>query len=97
MNEPKPKAENPIIQCIEGVRGYVDADGVVQLNLEDIARGLGFTQTKGNVKYIRWKPLFDIWWAVDFPNLLGKTESPCLSKTASCLSTSPSPFSTSSP
>lgn len=43
MNELKPKTNNPIIQCIEGVRGYVDADGVVQLNLEDIARGLGFT------------------------------------------------------
>lgn len=31
------------IQNIKGVRGYVDADGVVQLNLEDVARGLGFT------------------------------------------------------
>lgn len=28
MNELEPKANNPIIQCIEGVRGYVDADGV---------------------------------------------------------------------
>ena len=43
MNDLKPKTDNPIIQCIEGVRGYVDDDGVVQLNLEDIARGLGFT------------------------------------------------------
>lgn len=55
MNELKPTTNNPIIQCIEGVRGYVDADGVVQLNLEDIARGLGFTTvaTSGN-EVVRW-------------------------------------------
>ena len=59
MNELKPKANNPIVQCIAGVRGYVDTDGVVQLNLEDIARGLGFTQTqtKNGKEYtsIRWE------------------------------------------
>ena len=31
------------IMTFDGVRGYVDADGVAQLNLEDVARGLGFT------------------------------------------------------
>lgn len=44
------------IQNIKGVRGYVDADGMVQLNLEDVARGLGFTQVarSGNLS-IRWE------------------------------------------
>ncbi|MEK3788780.1 phage antirepressor KilAC domain-containing protein [Paenibacillus sp. FSL K6-1230] len=38
---------------IHGVRGYIDDKGTAQLNLEDVARGLGFTETKGN--YIRWQ------------------------------------------
>lgn len=53
MNEMK-------IMTFKGVRGYVDADGVAQLNLEDVARGLGFTSetvsaTSGR-KYVnvRW-------------------------------------------
>ncbi|SNS22418.1 hypothetical protein SAMN05446037_1006100 [Anaerovirgula multivorans] len=40
------------LQVIRGVRGYLDGDGVAMLNLEDCARGLGFTETKGD--YIRW-------------------------------------------
>lgn len=31
---------------VEGVRGYVDSQGTVWLNAEDIARGLGFVQVK---------------------------------------------------
>jgi len=44
------------IMTFKGVRGYVDADGVAQLNLEDVARGLGFTTvaTSGN-ECVRWK------------------------------------------
>lgn len=38
---------------ISGVRGYIDEKGTAQLNLEDVARGLGFTETKGD--YIRWQ------------------------------------------
>ena len=43
------------IMTFQGVRGYVDADGVAQLNLEDVARGLGFTTvaTSGN-EVVRW-------------------------------------------
>lgn len=50
-----PKTNDPIIQCIEGVRGYVDADGLVQLNLKDIALGLDITKTdrKGEAEYKR--------------------------------------------
>jgi prophage antirepressor-like protein len=40
---------------IKGVRGYVDKNGTTQLNLEDVARGLGFTTvaTSGN-ECVRW-------------------------------------------
>ena len=31
---------------VEGVRGYVDAQGTVWLNAEDVARGLGFVQVE---------------------------------------------------
>lgn len=46
---------NNKIMIIKNVRGYQDENGAAQLNLEDIARGLGFTQVKGNVEYIRWE------------------------------------------
>jgi phage antirepressor YoqD-like protein len=38
---------------IEGVDCY-EKDGVAYLKLENVARGLGFTDIKGNVEYIRW-------------------------------------------
>ncbi len=40
---------------IKGVRGYINENGVAQLNLEDVARGLGFTNvaTSGH-EVIRW-------------------------------------------
>ena len=38
--------------CISGVRGY-EEDGVAYLHIEDSARGLGFTQTKGETEYVR--------------------------------------------
>jgi prophage antirepressor-like protein len=41
------------LTVIENVKGYVDQNGTVWLNLEDVARGLGFVETKGN--YIRWQ------------------------------------------
>lgn len=43
------------IQNIEDVRGYADANCVAHLNLEDVARGLGFTTiaASGN-EVIRW-------------------------------------------
>lgn len=35
---------------IHGVRGYINENGIAQLNLEDVSRGLGFTTvaTSGN-------------------------------------------------
>lgn len=43
------------IMTFKGVRGYVDADGVAQLNLEDVARGLGFTEWKNGKEYVMWR------------------------------------------
>lgn len=43
------------LQIINGVECYVDESGVVQLNLEHVARGLGFTQNKNGVEYVRWE------------------------------------------
>lgn len=41
---------------IHGVRGYIDNNGTAQLNLEDVSRGLGFTQkaASGN-EVVRWE------------------------------------------
>lgn len=43
------------LQIIKGVECYIDANGVAQLNLEHVARGLGFTTvaTSGN-ECVRW-------------------------------------------
>ena len=44
------------LTVISGVRGYIDSNEVAQLNLEDVARGLGFTTvaTSGN-DCVRWE------------------------------------------
>ena len=41
------------IMTISGVNCY-EKDGTVYLNLEAVARGLGFTDKKGDVEYVRW-------------------------------------------
>ena len=43
---------NEIIN-IDGVDCY-EKDGTVYLRLETVARGLGFTDTKNGVEYVRW-------------------------------------------
>lgn len=40
---------------INGVRGRLDANGNPELNLEDVARGLGFTETKDTTQYVMWR------------------------------------------
>lgn len=42
------------IQLIEGVSCY-EKDGVAYIRLEDAARGLGFTQEKNGVEYVKWE------------------------------------------
>ena len=46
-------SENSII-TVSGVDCY-ERDGTVYLNLEAVARGLGFTQSKGGVDYVKWE------------------------------------------
>lgn len=39
---------------ISGVKGFADDNGMVQLNLEDVARGLGFVDNSKGPEYVRW-------------------------------------------
>ncbi len=68
---------NDII-TIKGVRGYLDANGTAQMNLEDIARGLGFTQTqnKNGVEYtsVRWERVEQHLAEMGFPHKWGKDD-----------------------
>ena len=41
------------IQVTQSVRAYIDDNGPAYINAEDAARGLGFTQEKGGVEYVR--------------------------------------------
>lgn len=45
---------NELVQVFNGVRGY-EQDGVAYLHIEDVARGLGFTEQKDGVEYVRWR------------------------------------------
>ena len=42
------------IMNIQGIPCY-EKDGVAYLNLETVARGLGFTEKKGDVDYVMWR------------------------------------------
>lgn len=39
---------------IQNVRGYIDDKGTAWLNLEDVARGLGFVDNSKGVEYVKW-------------------------------------------
>ena len=52
---------------IKNVRGYQDKNGVPQLNTEDVARGLGFTQIKNGIEYIRWETIKNYLKEFSFP------------------------------
>ena len=58
---------------ISGVDCY-EKDGVAWLNLEAVARGLGFTQTKGGVDYVRWETINKYLSELGFSQLAGKTD-----------------------
>lgn len=63
------------IVTIENVSCY-EQDGTAYLRLEDVARGLGFTQsqTKNGKEYtsIRWETVNQYWEDLGFPDKLGK-------------------------
>lgn len=52
---------------VQDVRGYTGENGTVYLNLEDISRKLGFTQTKDRVEYVRWERVKVYLDEINFP------------------------------
>ena len=61
--------ENSII-TIENVKGYTGENNLIYLNLEDVARGLGFTQVKNGIEYVRWETV--IKYCNEFSQQVGK-------------------------
>lgn len=61
---------NQIIN-ISGVSCY-EKDGTAYLSLEAVARGLGFTQAKNGVEYVRWETVDKYLSELGFPSELGK-------------------------
>lgn len=59
------------ILTVANVRGY-EKDGTVYLNVEDVARGLGFTQEKNSIDYVRWETVRDYLRQFNFSQLVGK-------------------------
>ena len=58
---------------ISGVSCY-EQDGTAYLKLEDVARGLGFTQTKNGLEYIRWDRVESYLAGFGFPHKWGKDD-----------------------
>ena len=57
---------------INNVRGYLDDDNTAWLNLEDVARGLGFTQVKNNKEYVKWERVHQYLTDLNFSHKVGK-------------------------
>ena len=57
---------------INNVRGFIDEAGVAQLSLDDVCRGLGFTQEKNGALYVRWDRVKGYLEDMGFPHLMGK-------------------------
>lgn len=58
---------------ISGVSCY-EQDGTAYLRLDDVARGLGFTQTKNGIEYIRWDRVEQYLSDFGFPHKWGKDD-----------------------
>lgn len=65
-------AELQIIN-IDGVECY-ENDGTAYLKLETVARGLGFTQEKNGVEYVRWDRVEGYLSEIGFPHKWGKAD-----------------------
>ncbi len=59
---------------INNVRGYSDENGTAQLSLEDVARGLGFTETKDGREYVRWRTVNGYLKEFGFSQLVAKDD-----------------------
>lgn len=62
---------NDII-TVSGVSGYIDQNNTAWLNTENVARGLGFTQTKSGIEYVRWETVNGYLSDLGFSQLVGK-------------------------
>ena len=62
---------NDII-TVSGVSGYIDQSNTAWLNTENVARGLGFTQTKSGIEYVRWETVNGYLSDLGFSQLVGK-------------------------
>ena len=58
---------------VSGIECY-EKDGVVYLKLEAVARGLGFTQEKNGVEYVRWDRVENYLADMGFPHVWGKDD-----------------------
>lgn len=57
---------------INGVKGYVDENGTAHLSLDDVSRGLGFTQIKDGKEYVRWETVVGYLESFGFSQEVGK-------------------------
>lgn len=62
------------LQIIKGIECFSDENGMIQLKLENVARGLGFTQIKNDVEYIRTDRVTSYLTSFGFSPQLGKEE-----------------------
>ena len=63
---------NDIIQ-VNDIKGYISND-TVWLNAEDVAKGLGFVQLKGNATYVRWTTVNNYLRGFGFSQQVGKDD-----------------------
>lgn len=59
------------IITIQNVRAYLDANNTAWLNAADVARGLGWTQFKNDVEYVRWETINGYLREFGFPKKVG--------------------------
>lgn len=57
---------------IQGIRGFIDNKDIAWLHIADIAKGLGFTQFKNGVEYVRWETVDNYLIEMGFSQLVGK-------------------------
>ena len=68
------RSKNHEGHTVQEVRGYIDENGTAWLNAEDVARGLGWTQEKNGVEYIRWETINGYLTEFNFPKKVGKVD-----------------------
>lgn len=61
------------LEIIKGVSCY-EENGTVFLKLEDVARGLGFTQEKNGAQYVKWERVNDYLTQIGYSPKVGKDD-----------------------